>query len=352
MEGVFLQALKDGFEKGSLDYAKDWAEAVCCAYSDHLIRLSNDNTTPAELIPQYALERLVQGVLVPTATSNTTVGTAVGTSATETSADTSGESFATQSKALQLTSALLQADQQANYLVGTTSSFGTLLGSVLQAQSELALISPYRSTRNDLAYLLFVLTENSLTENAVTTDLCLRIATACSNSALAAASTVTSDNATDSVVDDGASANSPEAQLFKNAAETVCLVLRLALQNLPLWRLHEACVGLFRAALIGAGSMTSSAIETAKLCHNTCLLVANTVLRTTSATTGKSDLTAQLLQVLLTTAQDPTTPLHSRETLMQCVSLLMGNNWYMLNNDERKVCISYFRFFFLKAHRF
>lgn len=343
---MFLQALKDGIEKGSLDYARDWAEAVSCAYADLPVQVNPASSSPTELIPAYVVERLVQGVLAPTAASNLT---AAGESVTaEAAAEGQAESFTSQSKALQLTSALLQADQEANFLTSTTSQLGVLLTQILLSHSDLALISPYRSTRNDIAYLLFVLAENAHSSNVSpgVSQLCLKIAATCQSSALAAAATITTEGA-----EDGAAANSPQAQLFKNAAETVCITLRLALQNLPLWRLDTALEVLFSAALIGAGSMTSSAIETAKLCHDTCLLVANTTLRSAlSSQETNKDLTARLLAVLLTTAQDANTPLHSRETLMKCVSLIMGNNWYTLSNDERKVsAFIFYRFVLVRG---
>ena len=362
-EEVFLQCLKEAVEKASLDYARDWVEAVAFAFLDIPCihpGSSGGSLQPTEPIPVYLLERLVQTVLVPTAQNNqvsTSTATATGSAGTTTAAESentqNAESFTSQCKVLQLTCALLGADQAASYTTArtTASSPTSLLGQailqLLLAQPSTALISPYRSTRNDFAFLLHSLTENTALgrpEEIVT--LCTSIAAQCEATAV---SNSTEDCPTPTTTDDGQNTTTTitqQVQVFKSAAETVCLLLRCAVHNLPVWRSHGVWRVLFAAALTGAGSMTSSAIETAKMCHETCLLVANATLRvattipttTTPATTATIDVVSELLQYLQSVANNRTSvPLHTRETMVKCVSLLMGNNWYCLNDVERKV---------------
>lgn len=334
VEAVFLQTLKEGIEKVSLDYARDWEEALCFAYSDAPCR-------PTEAIPAYILERLQQVVLTPTAASNAPTASNTAEAGAESATTTSGdqsESFTNQSKILQLTCALLQADQEACFTTGATSQLGGLLTSILLSQAEHALVSPYRSTRSDIAFVLTKMAENDAASGVVSQGviaLCKKLASACQVNAIQAP-------AEGEETAEPTKVSALQVQLFKNAAETVCIILRCAVHNLPMWRFNGAWRELFAAALIGAGSMTSSAIETAKICHDACLLVANCAIRNsvTSAVTSavaSKDLVSELLGLLLATSQDKTTPLHSRETLMKCVSQLMGNNWYTLSTDERKV---------------
>lgn len=347
MDEVFLQCLKDGVEKGSLDYARDWEEALCFAYSDVPCR-------PSEAIPAYVLERLQQVVLTPTATSNATAASTSSTAASSagattemaTTTDQAAESFTNQSKILQLTCALVAADQEACFTTGVSSQLGSLLVNTLQAQPDHALVSPYRSTRSDIAFLLSKLAENDATADSAVAQgvvaLCHKLASACRLNA------VETPAEGDEATAEPSKMSTLQVQLFKNAAETVCMIVRCAVHNLPMWRFNGAWGEMFSAALIGAGSMTSSAIETAKICHDCCLLVANCAIRnsiTGSVTTSsapvaagnKQDLVSELLSLLQATSLDKATPLHSRETLMKCVSLLMGNNWYTLSADERKV---------------
>lgn len=355
---MFLQCLKEAVEKASLDYARDWVEAVAFAFLDIPCILPGSGASslqPSESIPVYLLERLVQTVLVPTAQNNqVSTSTAIGSAGTTTAAESentqNAESFTSQCKVLQLTCALLGADQAASYTTArtTASSPTSLLGQailqLLLAQPSTALISPYRSTRNDFAFLLHSLTENTALgrpEEIVT--LCTSIAAQCEATAVSNSS---EDCPTPTTTDDGQNTTTTITQqvhVFKSAAETVCLLLRCAVHNLPVWRSHGVWRVLFAAALTGAGSMTSSAIETAKMCHESCLLVANATLRvattTTSSTTPATvDVVSELLQYLQSVANSKTSvPLHTRETMVKCVSLLMGNNWYCLSAEERKV---------------
>lgn len=332
---VFLQVLKDGVEKTSLDYARDWFEAVSFAFLDVACRTPQGVLDP---IAAYVLERLEQVVLVPTAQSRASI-TAQGVEGQEGAGDVQqgGDSFTNQSKVLCLACALLRAAQEAAYVTAhypginrsSNSGFGQEVLQLVLSYADSGLISPYRSTRNDLAYLLHMLTENTVTGRSESiVEICAKLAAACEGGA---AATVTAE--------DGALApvSTAQALQFKNAAETVCLVLRCAVHNVPHWRFHGVWARLFAAALIGAGSMTSSAIEAAKMCHDTCLLVCNAIVRARLSTATANDLVGELLTFLLTTAQDKTTPLHSRETLMKCGALLMANNWYTLTADERKV---------------
>jgi hypothetical protein len=338
---VFLQQLKEGVEKASLDYARDWFEAVNFAFSD----VPSHFTLPSGVeyfdpIAAYVLERLEQVVLVPTAQS-----TAASAVAQDGSGDSQqgADSFANQSKVLSLVCALVRAAQEASYVHGqaqgsgadTHSRFGDDVVQLLLSYAGTGLVSSYRSTRNDLAYLLHLLTETHATgrpEGVV--QICAKLARACEGSASA---TVVPDDATPEERANAAVAATPGQVLgFKNAAETVCLLLRCGVHNIPAWRFHGIWRGLFAAALIGAGSSTSSAIEAAKMCHDTCLLVCNATVRARQPS-AEPDLVNQLLTYILSTAQEKTTPLHSRETLMKCASLLMANNWYALTGDERKV---------------
>jgi hypothetical protein len=342
-EAVFLQCLKDSTEKASVDYARDWCEAVYFAYLGVPCRLTVQGRDVRDAIAAYVTDRLVQVVLLPTAQGNLTADIATAEAAAG-DAQQAAESFANQSKILSLAGALLRADQEASCaaaaVLGTPSTesvWGGELLQVLLAHAENGLVSPYRSTRNDMAFLLHTLTENAALGNpAEFVTICARIASACEASAVPALE--------ESAAADGAAPVSSAAQVagFKNAADTVCLLLRSASHNLTAWRFHGVWRPLFAAALISAGSMTSSAVETAKACHDTCLLVCNNAIRvavssTSTATITDRDSVSELLTHLSTTAQDKALPLHSRETLMKCVALLMGNNWYTLSADERKV---------------
>jgi len=349
VEQVFMQVLQEGVEKASLDYARDFMEATCFAYSDVPCCIPQPGGDLIDPFASYVLERLVQVVLSPTAQGNLSQASEGDPQA--------AESFANQSKVLCLACALLKADQEASFtnLVGrapsqTHSVFGELLLKLLRDHAENGLVSPYRSTRNDISFLLHLLSENhSRGRPDALSDICIVIAKACEGNAVPASDDSTMEvdataaAAAASVIATTSAVSAAQVQVFKNAAETVCLLLRCAVHNLPAWRFQGIWKPLFSAALIGAGSMTSSAIETAKMCHDTCLLVCNGAVRmalqsNSLAVEQSSDLINCLLQYLWAAAKDKATPLHSRETSMKCVSLLMGNNRSALTANERKTC--------------
>jgi hypothetical protein len=234
---------------------------------------------------------------------------------------------------------------------------GLVLLQLLEQQDGSSLISPFRSTRLELAHLLTQLALNSSdgqVEQQVSNTL-QKIAVACQQFNLklslhqqqqpsqeeeTGAVDVTSQSQLS--MSEAAAAS---AVLHKNTAETVCMLMTCGIQRLPMWRISGAMRSLALSALLSAGSMTSSALETARMCHGTCMLVTGASVRTFNPSIPISfnsstpeDLCAQLLQLFDAQSKDPTVSLHSKETLVKCTALLMGDNWFCLSNDERKVC--------------
>eukprot|EP00601_Ochromonadales_sp_CCMP2298_P011364 CAMPEP_0173267880 /NCGR_PEP_ID=MMETSP1142-20121109/30018_1 /TAXON_ID=483371 /ORGANISM="non described non described, Strain CCMP2298" /LENGTH=740 /DNA_ID=CAMNT_0014204063 /DNA_START=108 /DNA_END=2330 /DNA_ORIENTATION=- len=364
-QGVFLGVLREGFEKGSMDFCKDWEEAMCFAFVE--VPLSLEGDAPKEQIPAYLIDRLLDTVL------KQTQGQGAGD---EGAGGDSGESFSAQSKVMKLICALLQADQEACFAEGArekemeggwqgqeqgqegqqASLFGSLLLRVLAQQGPLSLVSPFRDTRGMIAFMLATLAENvPCGQDAQVIQLCVGLAGVTASAAAAVALSLS--GAEDEAGTVGGAVMSPAALLHKNATETVCTLMHVAVQKLPLWRLHGAWASLFQGAVAGAGSMASSALETAKMSHDASLLLANAALRqapdlvslalagtpTPTPTPGTGtgpDMMSSLLSVLDAFSKDTETSLHSRETVMQCLALLMGNNWSVLGLNEKKTCMA------------
>jgi len=226
------------------------------------------------------------------------------------------------------------------------SQVGLMLLQLLEQQDGSSLISPFRSTRLELAHLLTLLALNNSDGQQVNNTL-QKIAVACQqfNLKLSLQQQLPSQEEETGTVDVTSQSQLASAVLHKNTAETVCLLVSCGIQRLPMWRISGAMRSLALSALLSAGSMTSSALETARMCHGTCMLVTGASVRTFNPSIPISfnssipeDLCAQLLQLFDTQSKDPTVSLHSKETLVKCTALLMGDNWFCLSNDERKVC--------------
>ena len=225
------------------------------------------------------------------------------------------------------------------------SQVGLMLLQLLEQQDGSSLISPFRSTRLELAHLLTLLALNNSDGQQVNNTL-QKIALACQqfNLKLSLQQQPSQEEET-AAVDVTSQSQLSSAVLHKNTAETVCLLVSCGIQRRPMWRISGAMRSLALSALLSAGSMTSSALETARMCHGTCMLVTGASVRTFNPSIPISfnssipeDLCAQLLQLFDTQSKDPTVSLHSKETLVKCTALLMGDNWFCLSNDERKVC--------------
>jgi hypothetical protein len=399
-ELVLLKVLQQGIEKTSLDYCRDWEEAVYYAYSD--VPSAASERIPAHLV-QWVMQVVFSSSSASAAASSGNAAAAAEEAEGAEGADTQSESFTTQAKALQLACALLQGDQEACFFHSSTSASASAspaesqvaaaLLRMLLAQEPAALVSPFRTTRMEVAFLLAALSETQASTSASASaagvvELCLKLVAACdvasvlrgssasafassgasagagagigasittamdvtAPAAVAVAAATAAASATATAQQAAQDATTAQGIFLKNAAETVCIVLQCAVHKLPMWRFNGAWGALFTAALIGAGSMTSSAIETAKMCYDTCLLVANSVTRSVvvaaSASSSSSsdatsaaelDIVGQLLHVLYAQAQNTATPLHSRETLMRCAALVMGNSWGVLTLEEKKV---------------
>jgi hypothetical protein len=226
------------------------------------------------------------------------------------------------------------------------SQVGLMLLQLLEQQDGSSLISPFRSTRLELAHLLTLLALNNSDGQQVNNTL-QKIAVACQqfNLKLSLQQQLPSQEEETAAVDVTSQSQLSSAVLHKNTAETVCLLVSCGIQRLPMWRISGAMRSLALSALLSAGSMTSSALETARMCHGTCMLVTGASVRTFNPSIPISfnssipeDLCAQLLQLFDTQSKDPTVSLHSKETLVKCTALLMGDNWFCLSSDERKVC--------------
>jgi hypothetical protein len=405
-EQVLLSFFRSSVEKASLDYSKDWQEAVYFALADIPCQRGSSSSssllsssTPAadyfsELIPTYIVDK-VQQLLVSQQQAQTQTDLSSSSSSASASAVESDQvgsvgdsnSFASQAKVLQFATALLLADQEACYsqlalglqqsgvdqdkvaasasstssiapsMKDSQSQVGLVLLQLLEQQDGSSLISPFRSTRLELAHLLTQLALNSndgQVEQQVSNTL-QKIAVACQQFNLklslhqqqqpsqeeeAGAVDVTSQSQLS--MSEAAAAS---AVLHKNTAETVCMLMSCGIQRLPMWRISGAMRSLTLSALLSAGSMTSSALETARMCHGTCMLVTGASVRNFNPSIPISfnsstpeDLCAQLLQLFDAQSKGPTVSLHSKETLVKCTALLMGDNWFCLSNDERKVC--------------
>jgi len=392
VEQFFVEVLQDAVEKGSLEYCRDWQEAVCFAYAEAPSQVPAAGAVASSCSTDAAADALVMYMLgkFEEVISKAGDASAVGNLEQQqqqrnASEQQSSESFAAQAKFLQLTCALLQADQEACFLAANGENKSSVSGAADTSSSAVGrhmmqlllrqevLVSPYRSTRLEFAYLVGMLSENCPTGQIPEVILlCKKLAAAAT--AAAANAVLDGDEAKSStnqslppppppppasiadtphntaVQEDKEGEESvaqwaltPQAQLHKNAAETVCILLQYAVHRVPVWRLHTAWVPLFEVALLGAGNMASVALEAARMCHDSCLLVANASLRQpieggAGAGEHEEDLVAELLLVIDKYSKDSNTPLHSRETLMQCLSLLMGNNWNVFFTNEKKMC--------------
>lgn len=413
-EQVLLSFFRSSVEKASLDYSKDWQEAVYFALADIPCQrgassssTSSSSSTPgvdyfSELIPTYIVDKVQQLLIsqqqTQTQTDLSSPSSSSSAAASAVESDQVGSasdsnSFASQAKVLQFATALLLADQEACYsqltlgpqqsgveqdkvassstssiapsMKDSQSQVGLVLLQLLEQQDGSSLISPFRSTRLELAHLLTLLALNNSDgqqqAGQQVSNTLQKIAVACQQFNLKLSlqqqqqqqqpspeeetGTVDVTSQSQLAVSEATHTAAASAVLHKNTAETVCLLVSCGIQRLPMWRVSVAMRSLTLSALLSAGSMTSSALETARMCHGTCMLVTGASVRTFNPSIPSSfnssipeDLCAQLLQLFDAQSKDPTVSLHSKETLVKCTALLMGDNWFCLSNDERKVC--------------
>jgi hypothetical protein len=101
-------------------------------------------------------------------------------------------------------------------------------------------------------------------------------------------------------------------------------------------------ISLLSLTLIGSGN---SDIETAKICHRTCIFVcitlksfasfASTTPSADSAASAAASSLSPLIQVLKSFSNNVS--FHVRETVLLCSNIVMTNNWFTLTIDDKKV---------------
>ncbi len=315
---MFLNYLLEGIEKLSVDYVRDWAEAVFFAYS-------GQSSSVTSVIPAYILDGFKQllrsqsAVVVATATAVT--------------ADTNPEEgFSLQGKVLLLVKAILQADLSASV---TSSEIGDAFVNAVNDTTG-SVISPYRTSRIEIASILSILIELSPT----TPDLSpvrSRIVAACASLKYSGDKMdVETSLAEVEITTESDQVSKAANTQLKNASETACIWIQFLVQRMPLWKFESELVDLLSVAVQGT---SNGDLELVKMCHDTSVFVSKSLISMHHFVPAVVS-PDQLMQRILKSFDGHS--LHAswrvRETVMQCLSIVMVNNWCSLSAEQKKIC--------------
>lgn len=317
-----LTFFKEHTEKISMEYCRDWAEAVYVVTSQTHSKKCSENTSwaafPLTRIIISEFEQLVAGT-----------GHLSGRE----------DGFVRESKRLLLTRALLLGDicsslvSPAQLLNDHLPPVAASLIKIMHRAPASALVSNYRSTRNELASILCLIADcfdkaqyDLLFMSQQFSSL---IATDCNDDAYA-------DDAIDSSTDYN---KKVKEELAKCALETACAWLQGMVLFVPFGRSEALVPGLMTIALQGSGH---GELEVAKSSHEAVLALINYVqaknFRMSCAdvkSTTTPDLLAKVLEVLHEFR------LHSswyiRETVHLALGNLMVSNWAALTTHEKQL---------------
>eukprot|EP01038_Epipyxis_sp_PR26KG_P007614 gene7614-10367_t len=319
IEKIFLTILFENVEKISMEYCKDWAEGIFFAFS---------SISRNEILDEISSHILELFKLIIIGHNNNTNNS----NNTENNNTLNEEGFARQGKILLLTRSLLIADISSYYCSenkSNSSIFGMKIISILEMEGQ-EIVSPYRTSRQELAGILSALCEFSTGNNIHNLLQKLKTKTII-NSTNSNNDMIIVDNNDNNNFDGNENEQLTQESINKNsvrnAFELSYLWLRHLLHGLPFYKVESLIPDLFRIVLTGSGN---AEIETAKSCHATCLQISFKLIGY-SNTPILSDIIENVLFVNLNHNS-----WHVRETVMICAKIIMINNYIYFSEEIKK----------------
>ena len=395
LEAILTLYFIDQVDKLSSDFCSDWAEAVMLAFVGNFPK---DIVFQLKLV-QYILESF-ENVLSDQ--SNNNDNSNISNDAPQlfsTTAANDSDGFSRMDNRILITEALLQSELSTDYQsdgghTTTTALIGTRILSYLK-KSTVNLISPYRSTREHMATIVVILSQLSGTERTSLTELWVKLDiteltstsggvddnnmigsiessdtmdTEASTSVESVQVGLRASTSTENIIDYTSAFASASVSVHSTSNRTVTSQRQTRAQHILQFTCHclryfayesaaniewvmSDIIQLLSLALVGCGNAD---IETAKMCHQTCIFVCITLksfaeFNTTTATSASvsaninssnvnmiasSSLTS-LIQVLKTYSTNSS--FHVRETVLLCSNIVMTNNWFTLTADDKKI---------------
>lgn len=320
LELIFTKYLADNLEKLSYDYAKDWAEAIYFACTG----LPNAADGKINFISKYLLDALQQVLAIK--------GDDLGLNE---------DGFAREAKQVMLASAIVQADLVAcqeyfdDHRIDESVSLVTQTALQIVESPKISLVSSYRSSRLEMASLLRVSVDLTFEQKdhlaTIRRSLLERF-----NTLIMKADTVEAGES-QLIESNKDSADKQQVKDLNNCVEFACYWLKFLVRSYPIQEYANYLPDLLLIAIRGSGN---GDIEVAKLSHESVLVAASSFLcpqqvigndLVSDASTMKS-----LLSLLKTSLCDASW--HVRETILIATTLIMINNWWLMNDESRKCC--------------
>lgn len=288
---VYLKdKLADNIHAISLEFSKDWAEALSFGLASTPIEATN----PVTIYILNELQKTMQK--------------------NDKSIDMPGgeEGFSRQSKLLLITTALLNTDI-CNCSIH--SGCDTFVGKALLemfSRSDTELVSPYRTSRDNISEIIALLSETSSKKvdmSHLLKELSVQYFT----------------GQDETVQDEGTKLK------VKNVALCCEHVMNQFFTVTSGYRISHMLADLFPVLLDGCGH---GEIDVAKACHNTAILVCSGVQVFNRAALGHDDPLTSLSAIIKQSTNNPSW--HIRETVQIIAGVMLVNNWLILSIDERK----------------
>lgn len=296
LERVVLKFLTDSISSISLDYCREYADAIAFGFA---MPVETDS-----LILVSILKSLEHSLAFVESDISTTTGE---------------EGFSRQSKLLVLIGALLNADICNCSIVNReTSAVATELLSLFSRES-IDIVSPFRTSRDEIGLIVALLTEQN---SVVVTDMTSILAKLHSSYFVDQGSIV---------------AISEKIKLKqKNAALTAASIVSYFFKVTSSHRILHVLPSLLRIVLDGC---SHEEVEVAKICHEACILAFQgvSISRRLSSTGIDSQISGHLplLQATLFSVALHSS-LHVRETVQLCAAVLLVKQWHYMDVNERK----------------
>lgn len=307
IEKLLVSYFFENVEKVSVEFNKDWAEAVYFASGGCPVNVNS-------LLVKTVLENM-KASLAQQQSSNDQIVAAE---------EKASDGFRKQDKILTIVRALLVADVTICGICNIpTSEFGL---KVIDIFEKVGCISDYRSTRIEIANILACLTQLHADKLNLGMDYMNRLAQKLNSSS--------SVNEIGVVI-----LNDPKFASIKNSIESVIYWVQFAVQTSVPKKYLSITLSLLPVCFLGCSHPD---VELFRNCQETCLLVFHSLntthlrIRQSSESNnvindGLNEALKQLVQFSIHSAW------HVKETAILCTSIFMHNNWSVLTLDEKKM---------------
>ena len=300
-----MKALQDAADTVSLEYLKDWAEALTAGLA-----------APKNAAVKPLIDTIVKdfSTLLTSSKSESVEG---------------DEGFSHEGKKLILANALLIADISSAVASKTECAFVPGICDIIE-QAGASVISAYRTSRTTMACIL------GLVIDVISADRATSLVKAILQTAGHASVQEEEEEMKVVEVDAVSSKDVDSAEKdARNALDLLCDLAHVIMQlSVNIERVRTLQPLFLSRLLVGAGNPH---LETAKECHDSCLLLCQ------GYTAGKriaeqssTDVIACSIEALV--AQAKHRSWHVRETVQLCLAAFMVNGWTLLTDVERKKC--------------